>query len=379
MDLISRIFVEAWHLLVDSSVYILIGLLMGGLLKAFLSPAYVARHLGKNRYRSVFKAAFLGIPLPLCSCGVVPAAAALKKQGANNGATTAFLISTPESGVDSIMVSYALLDPIMTIARPISAFLTAVIAGLLENLWNPPKKQDADIDASCPIDNCCSGEDCPPSEHARHHSRREKIGAGFRFAFLDLWPELAGWFFVGIFLAGIISALVPDNFLSLYLGGGLLSMLMMLGLGVPLYICASASTPIAAALILKGVSPGAALVLLLAGPATNITSLSMLPAILGKRGTVFYLLSIAVVSVGCGLLLDQVYALSGISPASVLGKAGDLIPVWFQISGVFVLLALSVKPLLQSIRYRLAGILHGKNIPAPNSGCGCDCDNHCDF
>ena len=295
MNIILNILQAAWELLRESSIYIIIGLLMGGLLKVFLSPAYVARHLGKGRYASVFKAALFGIPLPLCSCGVLPAAAALKKQGANNGATAAFLIATPESGVDSMVVSYALLDPLMTIARPIAAFLTAVIAGITENIRNPPEHQTMIVDQSCPIDNCCNGDNCSPTEHANHHSNREKAWAGFRFAFMELWPELAGWFFVGLLLGGIITALVPDNFLPLYLGGGLAAMLLMVAVGIPIYICATASTPIAAALILKGVSPGTALVFLLAGPATNITSLSVLTTILGKRGTALYLVNIAVV------------------------------------------------------------------------------------
>ncbi|MCI5148565.1 MAG: permease, partial [Candidatus Electrothrix sp. MAN1_4] len=124
----------SWNLLNQSAVYMLFGLLIGGLLKMYLSPTYVANHLGTGRFRSVFKAALLGIPIPLCSCGVLPAAATLKKQGANNGAVTAFLISTPESGVDSISITWALLDPIMTIARPVSAFISAAIAGTAENL-----------------------------------------------------------------------------------------------------------------------------------------------------------------------------------------------------------------------------------------------------
>ena len=149
---IFNIFSESWYLLLDTAPYILFGILMGGLLKVFLSPSQVARHLGQGRFSSVFKAALFGIPLPLCSCGVLPAAAALKKQGANNGATAAFLISTPESGVDSIAVSYALLDPIMTVARPLAAFVTALAAGFTENLLRPPRPGIAMADFSCVVD-----------------------------------------------------------------------------------------------------------------------------------------------------------------------------------------------------------------------------------
>ena len=156
MHILVNILNESWQLLLDAGVYILFGILIGGLLKVFLSPAYVARHLGQGCYSSVFKAALFGIPLPLCSCGVLPAAAALKRQGANNGATTAFLISTPESGIDSISASYALLDPIMTVARPLAAFVSAMIAGCIENTYNPPRPQLAmAADLSCAVDGCC--------------------------------------------------------------------------------------------------------------------------------------------------------------------------------------------------------------------------------
>lgn len=345
---------ESWALLLDASVYILFGLLVGGLLKVFLSPAYVARHLGKGRFSSVFKAALFGIPIPLCSCAVLPAAASLKKQGANNGATIAFLISTPESGVNSIIITYALLDPIMTAARPLAAFLTAFIAGTSENLINPPKPPGQVMaDISYPVDNCCDGVECSPKGYAGHHSLFEKVRAGFNYGIHDLWGDLAGWFFIGILLAGLITALVPDELITTYLGGGFAAMLLMLAFGIPLYICATASTPIAAALILKGVSPGAALVFLLVGPATNITSLSVLLGVLGRRATVLYLSTIAVISVLCGLLVDQVYAWLGVSARAVVGQAAEMLPGQLQVIGALILLALSVKPVAKIIQRRL--------------------------
>lgn len=336
----------SWDLLQQASIYILFGLLVGGLLKVFLSPAYVASHLGSGRFSSVFKAALLGIPIPLCSCGVLPAAASLKKQGANNGATVAFLISTPESGVDSISITWALLDPIMTIARPVSAFISAFVAGIAENVLNPPDNENqAKPNLSCPIDNCCDSIDCPTEEHKKHHRFFEKSRVGLKYAATDLWADLAGWFFVGILLAGIITVLVPDDMISSYLGGGLSSMFLMLAFGIPLYICATASTPIAAAFIMKGVSPGTALVFLLVGPATNITSLSVLVGLLGKRAAVLYLASIAVVSVLCGLAVDAVYISLGISAIAVVGQAGEVLPGWLMTTATLLLLVLSIRPL----------------------------------
>jgi uncharacterized membrane protein YraQ (UPF0718 family) len=306
MIIIISILQESWRLLLEASVYILFGMLVGGLLKVFLNPSFVADHLGKGKFISVIKAALFGIPIPLCSCGVLPAAASLKKQGANNGATTAFLISTPESGVDSMAITYALLDPIMTVARPVSAFITAVAAGISENLLQTQKEEDWErvIDRSCPIDNCCDGNECPPEEHARHHSFSEKLWSGLKFAVDDLWGDLAGWFFAGLLLAGIIAAIIPQELMIRYLGGGLHSMLIMLLVGIPMYICATASTPVAAALILKGVSPGAALVFLLVGPATNVTSLSVLFGFLGKRATAIYLITLSIFAVLSGLAVS---------------------------------------------------------------------------
>jgi uncharacterized membrane protein YraQ (UPF0718 family) len=387
MDFIFDVLPAAWHLFLESSVYILFGLLIAGLLRVFMSPSSVATHLGRGRFRSVFKAALIGIPLPLCSCGVLPAAAGLRKQGANKGATAAFMISTPESGVDSIAITWALLDPIMTVARPLAAFTTAAAAGISENLLGSGKG-DATTeqpDLTCPVDGCCEGFDCPPEEHTRHHTFFEKTRAGLKFALTDVWGDIAPWFFVGLLLAGLIVALVPEDVMGRFLGGGVPAMLLMLAVGIPLYICATASTPIAAALILKGVSPGAALVFLLAGPATNMTSLTVLLKILGKRATAIYLSTIAVFAVLFGLAVDQVYGLMGIQASAVVGKAAEIVPHWAQLLGGLALLALSVRPVYRSLRGKLANMgsrlgfggggasLSVGERSEATAGGGCDC------
>jgi uncharacterized membrane protein YraQ (UPF0718 family) len=374
MNFLMKIILESWHLLLEASVYILFGMLIGGLLKAFLNPSFVADHLGRGRFSSVIKAALFGIPIPLCSCGVLPAAASLKKQGANNGATTAFLISTPESGVDSMAITYALLDPIMTVARPVAAFFTAVAAGITENLIHTQSEQDwlRVIDRSCPIDNCCDGIACPPEDHARHHSFQEKVVVGIKFAVDDLWGDLAGWFFAGLLLAGFIAVLVPTDLMVRYLGGGLPSMLIMLAVGIPMYICATASTPVAAALILKGVSPGAALVFLLVGPATNVTSLSVLFKILGRRATAIYLITLSLFAVLSGLILDQIYIGFGLSAQAIIGQAGEVVPYWLQLGGALLVIGLSVKPLFLLVRKIVTGSKQKKSTGIQESGtCGC--------
>jgi len=278
----------------------------------------------------------------------------LRKQGANRGATTAFLISTPESGVDSISITYALLDPIMTVARPVVAFVTAFVAGLSENLFSYRKESREIIpDLKCPVDGCCDGVNCDPREHSRHHTFFEKLRSGFGYAFKDLWNDIAAWFLFGLLLAGIITVLIPDDVFSRYLGSGLPAMLLMLAVGIPLYICATASTPIAAALILKGVSPGAALVFLLAGPATNLASLTVLVGTLGKRATIIYLSSIAVCSVIFGLVVDQIYGSWGFSAQAIVGQASEVVPPWLQWAGALVVVLLSIKPLYNLIASRL--------------------------
>ena len=382
LSAVTAIVAETWNLLQDASVYILIGLLAGGMLKVFLSPGYVAAHLGRGRFSSVLKAALLGIPLPLCSCGVLPAAAALKQQGASNGATTAFLISTPESGVDSIAISWVLLDPLMTVLRPVAAFITALVAGISENLLHPPPVREKSPIAGL---QSSAGEDA--ASMAAPLGAMTKIRAGVRYAVVELWGDLVGPFFFGLLVAGIVAVLVPDDFFQSYLSGGLSSMLVMLLFGIPLYICATASTPIAAAFILKGVSPGAVLVFLLVGPATNIASITVLTKLLGKKSMAVYLVSIAVVSVLCGLAVDQLYAGLGISARAAVGKAAEITPEWLRTGATLLILLLSVRPLARSI-----GSWFGRGTPecacsgeagpqplplisleTPCSGSGCQC------
>jgi len=264
---------------------------------------------------------------------VVPAVAGLKKQGANNGACLSFLISTPESGVDSIALTYSLLDPIITVMRPFTAFVTALAAGLMENLTGRsyPRDRDTSPDRTCLVDGCCDGTDCDPSDHASRHTMNERLRAGFRFAFDELMNDLAGWFVLGILLAGVISAVVPESFVSKTLGSGIIAYLGMLAVSLPMYVCASMSTPIAAALILKGMSPGAALVLLMAGPATNMATIAMVGGMLGKRTLGIYLGSIAVCTLLAAFAIDFIYSWLGISAKAAAGAAAtELVPVWLE-------------------------------------------------
>jgi hypothetical protein len=369
MNFIAAVLLASWDLLLDASIYILFGIVVAGLLKTFMSTEYVAKHLGRGRYKPVIKAALFGIPIPLCSCGVMPAAASLKKQGANNGATIAFLISTPESGVDSISVTYALLDPIMTVARPVAAFVSAVAAGITESFFGREVKTPPPPLMSIQEDSCL-----PSGKGQNKQTIFARIQGSLKYAFVELWGDLALWFAFGLMLSGIITVWIPQELIVNYLGGGFTAMLVMLAAGIPIYICASASTPIAAALILKGVSPGAALVFLLVGPATNMASLSVLIGLLGKRAALRYLLVLAVSSVSFGLLLDKVYHWSDISAQAVVGQAAEIMPYPIQLASAVILLILSAKPFYLATSRLLArfGISSGKQ----DTGRGCS-DGSC--
>lgn len=276
----------------------------------------------------------------------------MKKQGANKGATTAFLITTPESGVDSITITYALLDPIMTVIRPIAAFVSGIVAGVLENflIWN---KEVNPIDLLQPATDT-SNEVKTDVKVVEKEPFLSKVQSGLRYGFIEVWGDIVVWFFVGLLIAGLITVLVPDEFMARWLGGGIVSMLVMLLAGIPLYICATASTPIAAALILKGVSPGAALVFLLVGPATNITSLTVLFGLLGRRSTLRYLIVISTVAVGFGLFTDFFYQVLKIEPVAIIGEAAEIIPYSVKLAGTIFLLVLSIRPIMKTLEKKFS-------------------------
>ena len=311
LDIITGVLQASWLLLIEAAPYVLFGFLAAGLLKSFVAEDFVAKHLGHSNFGSVFKASLFGVPLPLCSCGVIPAAIGLRKHGASNGASAAFLISTPESGIDSIAITYALLDPIMTVVRPLAAFFTATVTGLGINLL-PAEQISREKPAEEQYSDSC-GSGCCEKDHPSPQNLRQKLEGGLRFAFGDLLGDIGKWLLIGILISGIISYVVPASFFERYLGGEYSSLLAMLLIGVPLYICASASTPIAAALVLKGLSPGAALVFLLAGPATNAATLTVIGRFWGKRVTAIYLAAIACCSLLAGWLVNRIYFWTGTS------------------------------------------------------------------
>jgi uncharacterized membrane protein YraQ (UPF0718 family) len=332
MEIVLEIFRQSWFVLVEAAPWLLLGFGAAGLVHAFVSTEAIGAHLGGKGLGPVVRAALLGIPLPLCSCGVLPAAMGLRKQGATKGATVSFLISTPETGVDSIAVTYALMDPLMTVWRPLSALVTAIVAGVIET-FAEAKKTSPDSEIS--PNNCASQ---PAPAKVLDGTPGQRLVKGLKYGFVELLWEIAPWLAVGIFAAGAISALVPAGWLEAALGGGLSAMLVMLVAGVPMYICATASTPVAAALILKGLSPGAALVFLLVGPATNVATLIAVGKNLGVGASLRYLASISLSALAMGAALDWVYAslelTAVVSNLSVHAEEGML---FGTLSAVFLL------------------------------------------
>ncbi len=358
-----------WSILCDSAVFILVGFLLAGVLEVVLSGENAVRLLSGTGVRSVFLATLIGMPLPLCSCSVLPTAVTLRRKGASRGATVSFLISTPETSVTSILLTYALLGPFLAVFRPIAACITALTAGLIEHArerGTPVAVPTAagEVGTSGDVDQeastCAHSSHCCQADPAE--SQVDPVRAGWlrrilRYAFVDLFDDIFGWMIVGIVAAAAIQAWLPHEVLAGILGGPLQSSLMMILIGVPLYICAEASTPVAAALVAHGVDPGAALVLLLVGPATNIGSLGLLSRELGGRTVAVYLLTIIVVALLMGAILNVLVAGRGLIP-SVGAMHEHMVPGWLQTAGAVLFLALGAGAIFRN-RYvsRLVGWL----------------------
>lgn len=306
-----------WEILLESSFFFLVGLLLAGLLWYFLSERDLRRLLSSERGKGVLRAALVGIPLPLCSCSVLPVAAQLRRAGVSKGAVTAFLIATPESGVDSIMLTYALTDPVLTVARPVAAFATALAAGGVE----AASKQSATLPVSVPAECGCSPAACPTSERS---TEKRTLPGALKYAFTDIMADLAPYLLVGFLAAGLVSALLGQSILSLpaFLVDGWGGYVGAIVIGLPMYICASASTPLAAVLLGAGFSPGMVLVFMLVGPATNVSALAVVKQLLGGLATIRYLVVIVIVSVLAGLLVDQLYTWLQLEPSYRIESLG---------------------------------------------------------
>ncbi|RMF91094.1 MAG: permease [Methanobacteriota archaeon] len=311
---------ETWLLLKDASPYLLFGFLIAGIIHVYMPEEKIQRFLGKDSLSSVVRASIIGAPLPLCSCGVAPTATKLYRDGASSASTLSFLIATPETGVDSISITYALLDPVMTVFRPVAAVATAVFAGVLEMATG-----DSKIERNNHRIRHIEG--CDRCEYKEEDSKRPALERILSYAFFEFLGDVSRWLILGFIAAGVVAALFPQTIFETYLGGtGLIPMVAMLVIGVPMYICASASTPIAAALIAKGLSPGAALVFLLAGPATNMATITMVLKHMGKKTAAVYLTGITIATLTFGIILNALYSALKMDPTAALGRSAEVVP-----------------------------------------------------
>lgn len=478
-------------LFLDSAPWLLLGLILAGLLKVFVPMAWMQKQLGGHGFKTVVKAALLGAPLPLCSCGVIPAAVGLRRSGASKAATTSFLVSTPETGVDSVTVSYVLLGPFMAIVRPIAAITSAIVAGLLVGRDDDKPAVKAEVQSEKPLEgapvasccaskssaqvtevkaetaksccsstkapaitpvksSCCGNESAPvpkaepkpkikmtpmaapslmagsPSVMAvggqtmgsiqtmgsvakvnavkvesagsccgsqtaepekivvvkkgaccgsakdteqvsantagesccastqdmasefKSQSVLSRVGIGLKYAATDLVRDTTLWLLVGLFFAALVQTYVPADFLAKW-GDGLLAMLVMVLVSVPMYICATASTPIAAGLLLAGVSPGAVLVFMMAGPATNIATLGVVAKELGKRALWGYLGGVLGVALVAGMLVNYLVDTFGFVVMPQIGEQHQMLPHWLVATSGILLAVLMAKVVFEKI------------------------------
>lgn len=296
IDFAKSMLVEFWATVADMSPYLLFGFFVAGLLSVLISQSLVERHLGGRGVWPLIKASLFGVPLPLCSCGVIPVSMSLHKHGASKGATVSFLLSTPQTGMDSIFVTLSLLGPVFAVFRPLAAFVTGIVGGGLVAAFEPKPQDQQEVSAKC-TDECCTTAGPP-----------RRIQRAFRYGFITLPRDIAKAMLVGIAIAAVISAVVPNDYFADKLGHPILAMVIMMFLGIPVYVCATASVPVAAVLILKGLTPGAALVFLMTGPATNAASFVTIWKVLGRRTAITYLATVAACALAGGILLDYIAA-----------------------------------------------------------------------
>lgn len=329
------------YLFLEMAPYLLLGFLIAGILHAFVPQDLYRKWLSGNDFKSVLLSLLFGIPLPLCSCGVIPTAVSMRKEGASAGATTGFLISTPQTGVDSIAATYSVMGLPFAVLRPLVALVTGLFGGIASNIVAKGETDEVkDVeDDSC----CCCGEE------SEDKSFIGRCKSAFDYAFTEMLEDIGKWLIVGLVLAGLVTVFVPDGFFTRFLDNPFLSMLAVLVIAVPMYVCATGSIPIAAALMLKGLSPGAALVFLMAGPATNIASMMVLGKTLGRRHLLVYLTSIILGAISFGLAVDLLLPrewftadLMSTYHSTCCAEEGSAIP-WWQIASAILLAVLLIR------------------------------------
>lgn len=312
----------------ETAPYLLLGFLFAGILHVLMKQKKIERLMGGRNFKSVVNASLFGIPLPLCSCGVIPTGVSLYKNGAGKGSAVSFLISTPQTGVDSILITYSILGLPFAIIRPIIAFVTGVFGGAVTNAITK-EEQDSEM-----LKNM-------GHEHAED-SKKSPFVRIFRYGFVTFLQDIAKWLVIGLLLAALISVLVPDTFFKEQIGSDIGSMFIMLLASVPLYICATSSVPIAAVLMMKGISPGAALVFLMAGPATNAATMTVIGKALGKKTLFAYLTSIIGGALLFGFMIDAFLPREWFNVVGMIHEGHSTLPAWLAYGSSIILIVLMI-------------------------------------
>ncbi len=289
MELLLNILMEIWLVTVAMAPYLLFGFLIAGVLSVLISQDYVRRHLGGPGWIQSLKAALMGVPLPICSCGVIPLAASLRKHGASRGATASFLASTPQTGIDSLMITYALLGWVYAVFRAVVAFISGLVCGMAVSAVSPAEEE---APPEC-ADECCQPKSTPIIQRM------------LSYGFIVLPRNIARAMVLGIVVSGIISGLIPENFFADRMGDSVGAMFLMLLIGIPLYVCSSGSVPIALAFIKAGISPGAVLIFLITGPATNAATLTTLWKIIGRKQLLVFLITLSLCALSAGFIMNS--------------------------------------------------------------------------
>lgn len=338
MVFVKEYFVALFNLTAEMAPYLLLGFLFAGLLKVFLPADLMSKYLGKSSFSSVLNATILGIPLPLCSCGVLPAGISLHKNGASKGASVSFLVSTPQTGVDSILVTWSMLGLPFAIIRPIAALVTGITGGILTNKIE--KERVIQLKPESPLQT---------------KKQKPSIKEIFRYAFVEMLNDIAKWLLIGLLIAAFIEVLIPDNFFQDFKISGILGMLIILVASIPLYVCATSSVPIAAVLLLKGISPGALLVFLMAGPATNAAAITVIGQNMGKKTVAIYLSVLIAGSLLFGLLIDYLLPAHWFMPVldHLGGHEHSILPLWLNYLSVAFLMFMLVYNYFNRIRHNM--------------------------
>jgi uncharacterized membrane protein YraQ (UPF0718 family)/copper chaperone CopZ len=348
MNIIIEIVKESINLWFEVAFYLLLGMVIAGVLHLFLGKQFISRHLGRGGVSSIAKSTLLGIPLPVCSCGVIPLASSLEKEGAHKSSVLSFLVSTPTTGVDSILATYSLMGGLFAIFRPLGSLLAGIIVGVLDYSFGGKKSKPS----------------ARPIHSHENITSVLKWKEFVRYSFSEIPQDIGKWLIIGTLLGGTISVLIPNELFSQYITPPF-DFVVALLTGIPLYVCATGSIPVASSLIQKGFSPGAALIFLIVGPATNVITLSFVRAKLGRKSFYLYLASITAVALGLGVVFNHFWALLGNNPEFIKG-AGKMLSFEFKLISGIILFGIIAKPLFRPKKDMLRG---GFTIKVPDIHC----------